>query len=495
MNYLKKLLGSFSFRLYLFFFLMVGGAAWFIVSRSLQAVDVSVSQAAEEVLVDTANLLAEQLSHELQDGKIKVEKLREQVPAYLQRQLHANIYENVKTRPDLQLYVTDARGIVIFDSTGLATGQDFSQWRDVKLTLSGQYGARSSPLDYRRATADEEEKGLFVAAPIVAEDRVVGVLTVVKGKTYLGDYVLNTNRNIKWYAVMVLAVSLLTGAFITWWLWRSIRKLSGYAKQLGRGNHVEQPKIIHSEFKPLANAMESMYRDLEGKEYVENYVHTLAHELKSPLTGMIATTELLQRDKLPADTSRQFIGNLHASATRMAALIERLLQLAAVENRHQLEYRQQVNLADCVNKLMPDFQHRIAAKNLTVAIDIADDMQVSGEPTLIAGCISNLLDNAIDFTRHNTTLQVKAQLTDDAQIVSIIDGGEGIADFARPRLFERFFSTARPHSQQRSSGLGLAFVKQAMALHGGQVTLDNHPDGGAVARLIFPLKHQSLPSH
>ncbi|MBS9781285.1 MAG: two-component system sensor histidine kinase CreC [Gammaproteobacteria bacterium] len=497
MRYLKKLIGSFSFRLYLMYFLMVGGAAWFIASRSLQAVDVSVSQAAEEVLVDTANLLAEQLSHELKDGKINVERLRENVPNYLQRRFHAKIYENVKTRPDLQLYVTDDKGIVIFDSTGLATGQDFSRWKDVKRTLSGEYGARASPLDYRVETAEEAEKGLFVSAPIVAEDKVIGVLTVIKGRIYLGDYVLNTNHKIKWYALAVLSVSLFTGAFISWWLWRSIKKLSRYAKQLGQGNHVAQPKIIHSEFKPLANAMESMYEDLEGKEYVENYVHTLAHELKSPLTGMIATTELLQQNNMPADTQQQFIGNLHDSAQRMTALIERLLQLASVENRHQLAQVKSVNIADCVNELLQDFQSRMTDKGVKLECDIPTGLSVIGEPTLIRGCISNLVDNAIDFTHDNTTVKIIAKVvesdtdkhnTDSHIVIEIIDSGDGIADFAKPRLFERFFSTPRPHSQQRSSGLGLAFVKESMALHGGKVVLENHTAGGAVARLIFPLK-------
>ncbi len=486
MKYLKKLIGSFSFRLYLIYFLMVGGAAWFIASRSLQAVDVSVSQAAEEVLVDTANLLAEQLSHELKDGKINVERLREHIPSYLERRFYAKIYENVKTRPDLQLYVTNDKGIVIFDSTGLATGQDFSHWRDVRLTLSGEYGARSSPLDYRQKTVKEVEKGLFVSAPIMAEDKIIGVLTVIKGKTYLGDYVIETNRNIKLYALIVLSVSLLAGAFISWWLWRSIKKLSLYAKQLGQGNHIAQPKIIHSEFKPLANAMESMYQDLEGKEYVENYIHTLAHELKSPLTGMIATTELLQQNNVPSNVQQQFIGNLHDSATRMTALIERLLQLASVENRHQLTQVKSVNVAKCVEELMPDFQSRITDKGLSVICDIPTDVTVIGEPTLIAGCISNLLDNAIDFTHSNTTVRIIAKNTDNATVISIIDSGDGITEFAEQRLFERFFSTPRPHSQQRSSGLGLAFVKESMALHGGQVTLANHSDGGVVATLIFP---------
>lgn len=486
MKMLSRFFGSFSLRLFFVYFLMVGGASWFIASRSLQAIDVSVSQAAEEVLVDTANLLAEQLSHDLDNGRINVGALREQIPDYLQRRLDAKIYENTKTRPDLQLYVTDDTGTVLFDSTGQATGKDFSAWLDVRKTLAGQYGARSSPLDYELDDAPPSEKGLFVAAPIMAEDRIVGVLTVIKSQAYLGDYVINSNRNIKWYALLVLAVSLLTGAFITWWLGRSINKLSNYAKQLGRGNYVAQPKIIHSEFKPLASAMESMYQDLEGKEYVENYVHTLAHELKSPLTGMIATTELLQQPNLPASVQQNFVTNVHDSATRMTHLIERLLHLAALENRHQLTDTRSVNVGACVEELLHGFAHRSQEKNLKMACSIGDDICVHGDPTLIAQSLSNVIDNAIDFSHPHTTVSITAQSSNDTVSISVIDGGDGIADFAQQRLFERFFSTPRPDSQQRSSGLGLAFVNEVMALHGGHISLENHPTGGAVATLVFP---------
>ncbi|MBS9777255.1 MAG: two-component system sensor histidine kinase CreC [Gammaproteobacteria bacterium] len=491
MKKIASFFGSFSLRLYLVYFLMVGGTSWFIASRSLQAIDVSVSQAAEEVLVDTANLLAEQLSHNLDNGTINAESFREHVPNYLQRKLDATIYDNIKVRPDLQLYITDDKGIVLFDSTGQATGKDFSRWLDVSKTLSGQYGARSSPLDYSLADSPPSEKGLFVAAPIVAEDDIVGVLTVVKGQAYLGDYVINSNRNIKLYALLVFAISLFTGMFITWWLGRSVKKLSRYANQLGRGNYVKQPRIIHSEFKPLANSMESMYQDLEGKEYVENYVHTLAHELKSPLTGIIATTELLQQPNLPEGIKQNFATNLHDSATRMNLLIERLLHLAALENRHQLNDVTEINVSSCISKVLRDYTHRCQEKQITISCDIDNVLVVSGDDTLISQSVSNLIDNAIDFSHTQSTIYIKAyaktEKSGEKLCICVIDGGDGIADFAQQRLFERFFSTPRPDSQQRSSGLGLAFVKEAMTLHGGDVSLSNHETGGAVATLTFPI--------
>lgn len=485
MKYLRKIFGSFSFRLYVVYFLMVGGAAWFIAARSLQAINVSVNQAAEEVMIDIANLLAEQVSQTLDNGTIDVSTFERQIPAYLQRRFDAMIYQRLKSRADLQLYITNAKGKVLYDSTNQSLGKDYSRWRDVKLTLAGQYGARVSPLDYAVTEAPDKEKAMFVAAPIMHNNAVIGVLTVVKANAYLGNYVIYSRQTIHFYAIVVFAISLLTGLFITWWLWRSIRKLSRYAKQLGQGNHVHQPKIIHSEFKPLANAMETMFKDLEGKEYVENYVHTMAHELKSPLSGMIATTELLQQKQLPDEVRQQFATNLHESATRLNQLIERLLQLAALENRQQLSDQSTINVLDCIHHAMAIHKHRIKEKSIQIQITIDKSLTIIGQTTLVTQSLSNLIDNAIDFSPPQSTITITAKTYEKTTTLMIIDAGTGIAEFAQKRLFERFFSTPRPDTKQRSSGLGLAFVKQVMTLHGGTVTLANHRDGGTIATLTF----------
>lgn len=488
----RQLMTTFSFRLYVVYFLMVGGAAWFIANRSLQAIETSVSQAAEEILVDTANLMAELAEQDATNGQLDISRFQTLIPDYLGRRLQAKIYEHTKTQPNLHLYLTDDQGKVLYDSTGQSTGKNFSRWHDVSRTLKGQYGARSSSIKHHVSTTKHAEKGLFVAAPIKVSGKIVGVLTVVKGNKHLGSYIIASTKTMSGYAIIAFIISLVAGGFITWWLSRSIKKLSRYAKQLGQGDYVPQPKIIHSEFKPLANAVESLYNDLAGKEYVENYIHTLAHELKSPLTGIIATTELLQQD-LPAKDKAHFIDNIQDSAQRMTGLIERLLALAALENRHQLAAISEIDLAQCLQEILHWRHERLAAKQLTIKQTV-EPITLMGEPTLIQQSLANLLDNAIDFSPSGATIEIAAHLVaaTDKQPkqakIRITDYGEGIAAFAHPRLFERFFSTPRQDTQQRSSGLGLAFVKEAVQLHQGKITLENHNNGGAVATMYLPLQ-------
>lgn len=469
---------------------MVGGSAWFIANQSLQALETSVNQVAEDVLIDTANLLAVMAEQDLdlESQQINIRRFATLMPAYLARQPNAKIYARQKIQADLHIYLTDVAGKVIYDSTGQSLGKDFSHWHDVYATLKGQYGARVSPFAHPVDSVSDNEKGLFIAAPIYAQDRIIGVLTVIKANRHLDNYLLLSNRQIVLYALLVLLISLVAGAFITWWLWRSIRKLSRYAKQLGRGKNIRQPRIIHNEFKPLADAMQNMYEELAGKEYVENYIHTMAHELKSPLSGIIASTELLQQD-LPSDARQQFTQNIYDSATRMSKLIDRLLHLAMLEKRHEPDNIVDIDLAKLFNTLLAERYLQLQKKQLTVKKHISSPFPLRGEPTLIAQSLANLLDNAIAFSHPERCITLTAsycQSDDYPFVIRLHDGGDGIADFAKERLFERFYSTPLPDTQQRSSGLGLAFVKEAIALHNGKVTLENAPVSGAVASIFLP---------
>jgi len=105
---------------------------------------------------------------------------------------------------------------------------------------------------------------------------------------------------------------------------------------------------------------------------------------------------------------------------------------------------------------------------------------------LLEQAIGNLLDNAIDFAPEHSRILFQAVTGDGESRVSITDQGPGIPDYARERLFERFFSMPRPHSQKRSTGLGLSFVKEVLDLHKGSVCFRNAEGGGTVAEIRLP---------
>jgi two-component system sensor histidine kinase CreC len=113
---------------------------------------------------------------------------------------------------------------------------------------------------------------------------------------------------------------------------------------------------------------------------------------------------------------------------------------------------------------------------------------VRGDPLLLRQALGNLLDNAISFAPAHSALRLEAQREGDQVTIHVIDSGAGIPDYAAQRVFERFYSLPRPDGT-RSTGLGLPFVREVAALHGGSAYVANGAGGGcrATLRLPFPL--------
>ncbi|MNZ38877.1 Sensor protein CreC [compost metagenome] len=218
---------------------------------------------------------------------------------------------------------------------------------------------------------------------------------------------------------------------------------------------------------------------LEGREYVERYVHSLTHELKSPLAAIRGAAELLESE-MPAEQRARFVGNIAGESERLQQVIERLLSLAQVEQRQGLEERVPVPLRELVEELL---QARIRA-DVKVENLLGADAVVMGERFLLRQALANLLDNALDFTPTGGTIRFSAEREDGSWRLALFNQGEPIPDYALPRLTERFYSLPRPGGGRKSTGLGLNFVAEIAALHGGELWVGN-VEGGVEARLTL----------
>ncbi|MFJ2337088.1 two-component system sensor histidine kinase CreC [Pseudomonas protegens] len=467
-------------RIFLVYLLFISLTGYFVLSTVMKEIRPGVRQSTEETLVDTANLLAEILRDDFKAGTLSENRWPQLLRAYGERQPAATIWGLPKNQVNHRIYVTDAKGIVVLDSSGLAVGQDYSRWNDVYLTLRGQYGARSS-----RSLADDPNSSVMhVGAPIRDNGQIIGVVTVAKPNSSLQPYVDRTERRLLWYGAGLIAMGLLFGALLSWWLSAALRRMTAYALAVSEGRRAELPHYRGGEMEQLATAVEHMRTQLEGKAYVERYVHTLTHELKSPLAAIRGAAELLQGE-MPLEQRQRFVGNIDSESARMQQLIERLLNLAQVEQRQGLEERVNVPLASLCKELLNSQHGRIEGKQLQVELQVPADLAWSGEPFLLRQALGNLLTNALDFSPVGGLLRCSAQPVEEGVELVLFNQGEPIPDYALPRLCERFYSLPRPDSGRKSTGLGLNFVEEVVQLHGGQMRIDNVP-GGVQVTLRLP---------
>lgn len=468
-----------SLRVFLGFFLIVGLAAYFVLNTFLEEVKPGVRQGMEVALVDTAQVLAQLAAPDLKAGNLAEGRLAEVLRAYRARKFEAPVWGVTKDRADLRVYVTDAKGILLFDSAGTPPGADYSRWNDVLLTLQGRYGARTTPRD------DPATAMMYVAAPILDQGRTVGVLSVGAPTASVLPYAQRSQARVLRAGLALMGAALAIGLGLTLWLTRAVDRLMAYARKVSAGQKAVLPHLSGRELVELGQALETMRTRLEDRRYVERYVHTLTHEMKSPLAAIHGAAELLEEDMPEADR-RRFVAHIQDQEVRLRLLVERMLGLAAVERRQGLEHPTRLSLQACLAGVAASKTAQLASRDLRLVSSLAEEGWVTGEGFLLEQALSNLLDNAIDFSPRGGVVEVAFTSTETTHTLILRDHGSGIPDYALERVFEPFYSLSRPESGLKSTGLGLSFAKEVAELHGGKVVLANHPGGGAEVRMTLP---------
>ncbi|MFC1747597.1 two-component system sensor histidine kinase CreC [Pseudomonadota bacterium] len=473
---------SLGLRIFLVYILFVGLSGYFILNTVMDEIRPGVRQSTEETLVDTANLLAEFLREDVKAGTLFQSDFSQLLKRYGQRDLQANIWGIEKSGVNNRIYVTDRNGVVLLDSSGEAVGEDYSRWNDVYLTLRGQYGARSTT----EVSGDERTTVMYVAAPIIDDGMIIGAVTVAKPNSMLQPYIDQSQRRLSQFGIGLVVLGLVIGGLLSWWLSAALRRLTTYAQTVSEGQRGELPSFRGGELAQLTSALEHMRIELEGKSYVERYVQTLTHELKSPLAAIRGATELLQND-MPAEQRNHFIANIDNESIRLQQLIERLLSLALVEQRQSLEEHEAIPLHEIVESVLDAQSARVYNANLEIKNEIEEDLCVSGERFLLHQALTNLFDNALDFTPDDGLIRFSAGTQDKWLRLSVFNQGDAIPDYALTRLTERFYSLPRPGSGRKSTGLGLNFVEEVVQLHGGSLEIQN-VESGVEVLLVLPAK-------
>jgi two-component system sensor histidine kinase CreC len=469
-------------RIFLFYLAIFAVCFYFTADWIWTTLRTRYLESVEEPLVDAANLLASLAEQEMTRPGFTFADLEAPLARAHGRRLAARIYDLKKSGVDLQLYITDATGRVVFDTRQPSeVGADYSRFHDVKWTLEGKYGVRATQRDPK----DSFSTSLYVGAPIYRDGRVSGVLTVVEPTASIDAFLNLARPAFLRVGFLTIAAAALLSLALSYLLTRPIDRLARYADGIRLGRRPPFPELGRTEIADLGLALRRMQEALEGKQYAEEYVQTLTHELKSPLSAIRGAAELLQEGMAPQQQAR-FIANIRTEAARIARIVDRMLELAKLENRRETPEMEPVELDAMIRTVAESAEPLLAGKNLKLEIAAADRLTVSGNAFLLHQALENLVQNAIEFSPQGGTVRVAVMPDGDRVTISVTDEGPGIPDYALDRIFERFYSLGRPDSGRKSTGLGLNLVREVAASHGGTIRVTNRPEGGALAELSLP---------
>lgn len=266
---------------------------------------------------------------------------------------------------------------------------------------------------------------------------------------------------------------------------------------------VMAPRTILSCYLPLFNAADEefqrVYRTMmlldqlqAANEARTQFVRTVSHEIRNPLTAAQAALELIDEGLCDAASPKgqKLIATARRSIRRLLSLATGVLDLEKIEAGEFVGERQPVNLVDLCRNLQEEFAPLAQDRGLTLNLDLrGTDHQVEADPERLAQCVINLLSNALAHGPRDSEILLRLEGSAEQCCLSVIDQGPGVPLLFQPRLFQKF-QQSEPGRKQ-GTGLGLAITRALAEQMGAELGYRDNPEGGAVFFLNLPCRVQT----
>ena len=218
------------------------------------------------------------------------------------------------------------------------------------------------------------------------------------------------------------------------------------------------------------------------------FVSNVTHELKTPLTSIRGSIELLKSADRDEETRRYFYDVLDIETDRLTHLIDDLLVLSQIENAKDDPSMRPCNVKEALEACVERAKSLGQENHVRMHIDADPELYVACTPTRLQQLFGNLIDNAVKYNVKDGSVFITAQRQRQTAVVRVKDTGIGIAKEHFPRLFERFYRVDTSRSREiGGTGLGLSIVKHLVALYGGEIGVESEPGKGTAFTICLPL--------
>lgn len=288
--------------------------------------------------------------------------------------------------------------------------------------------------------------------------------------------IFRANRDVfQWIGFMLL---FLVGYYAV------LSKTANYLKNIGDGidnvlANSKQPIELETELEPIAEKLNTMKMTLARKERMaqeseqrkNDLVVYLAHDLKTPLTSVIAYLSMLdEKPDMPPEERKKYIHIAHTKAIRLSELISEFFEITKFNLQNIRLEKETINLSLMLEQIMDEFYAVFADNNLTGNIYTEEDLMVEGDPDKLARVFDNLLRNAVAYSYRGTNIDVRAYGEGVAVVIVFSNQGEPIPKQKLQTVFEKFYRADNSRSSQTGgAGLGLSVAKEIVELHEGTI--------------------------
>jgi signal transduction histidine kinase len=225
----------------------------------------------------------------------------------------------------------------------------------------------------------------------------------------------------------------------------------------------------------------------ERAENLRDFLSTISHDLKTPLTLINTSLYLLERVGDPV-RQKEKIEAIQAQVFLLEKYINDILTISRLDHTPSFD-RQPVDLNRLVRNIEQRLRPSVERKNLTTSLDLRQEATaVFGDEQELDRVLVNLIENAVNYTPHNGTVTIRTLRERDCVVAEITDTGIGIPENELPHIFERFYRATQARSvEPRGTGLGLAIVKRILELQGGSIEVQSIEGQGSTFRVLLPI--------
>ncbi len=443
------------------------------------------------------------------EKQFKIERLDDELQMVNLKLLNALDEEISPTQPridsktlhaleDLRITILNRTGEVLFDSSldTLPTTNHLSR-PEVSAALSRGHG-------YTLRRHSESTGGSYFYSAR-ADSRYI-VRTAVPYALPL-DEMLAADRGFLYFMLCATLLMSIAAYFATRRLGHTITRLNAFAKRAERGERIDdEAPFPHDELGEISNHIVRLYATLQRTAADRDRQHAAAlheeqekirikrqltnninHELKTPVAVIHGYLETLRRNPgLDAARREEFIAKSCAQSERLGHLLQDVLTITRMDEGREQIRRERVVLNDLVAEVASEMELRPADQRLRLHVSLPEELAVEGSPSLLASIFRNLADNAAAYSGGRDIYIELLDTTPEYYTLRFADNGIGVDEEHLAHLFERFYRVDKGRSRKLGgTGLGLSIVRNAVALHGGEISARNGAEGGLEFRFTL----------
>lgn len=260
---------------------------------------------------------------------------------------------------------------------------------------------------------------------------------------------------------------------------------------------LEDGRVFNAQLTPIpevgqAATLQDITHLKELDRIKSDFVSTVSHDLRSPLTAILGYVELLDRVGPLSELQREFISRVQFNVQTITSLINDLLDLGRIEAG--FDARNEVVPIETMIKEVIEEQSSLAnEKSQQLLVDLSPELPVTlGDPVRLRQMLNNLVGNAIRYTQPGGTIWVRGQAEGDQVILQVVDNGPGIPLADQPYIFDKFYRASNIPAEIPGTGLGLAIVKSIVENQQGRIWVDSNPGQGSTFTVVLPITDHEL---